>query len=103
MKHYGKLDTCPFRGPVFINKKAPGEEILQKNHKNGSPPKGFNKSTDTSNTDSHKAKIARHWPKVNSVHFEDPYYRINPMYNTHDDTHIIDTHEEHNGEYSDEK
>ena len=42
-----------------------------------------------------KAKISRHGPKINSVLFEYPYYQINPMENTNDDTQLIDAHEEH--------
>ena len=28
--HDGKLETCPFRGPLFINKKSAREHILHK-------------------------------------------------------------------------
>ena len=55
-------------------------------------PKTSTKNTDTSNTAPHKAKIDCHKPKVKSLQFEEPYDHINPMENTHDDTHLIDTH-----------
>ena len=37
--------------------------------------------------------------KVNSVLFEDPLYHINPIYNTHEDTHLIDTQEQDTEDY----
>ena len=40
---------------------------------------------------------------MNSVHFEDSYKHINSMDNTNDNTHLIDAHEEHNIEYSEEE
>ena len=39
---------------------------------------------------------------MNSVRFEDPYDHINPMDNTHDYTHLIDT-QEHNIEDGEDK
>ena len=43
------------------------------------------------NIGSPQATISCLHSKVNSVHFEDPYDHINPMYNTNEDTHLIDT------------
>ena len=94
----GKLETCPFRGPLFINKRLSREQLLKNNHKNGSQPKYFNKNSDTSNTSTTHEKIAHHRPKVNSFRSEDPYDHIHPIENIHDDTHIIDTKEQ-NTEY----
>ena len=93
MQHDGKLETCPFRGPWFIKKNSSREQLLQKNHKNGSHPKDSNKNTDTSNTYTPQATIDRHGQKLNSVLFEDPYDNINPIYNIHEDTNLIDTQE----------
>ena len=96
-----KTDTIYFslQRTLFINKRASREKLLQNNHKNGSLPKYFNKNTDTSKTTPLQATIDLHEPKVNSVHFEDPYENINSMYNTHDETHLLDTHVEQNREY----
>ena len=94
MQHYGKLDHCSFIGPMSTKKISAREKLLENNHKNVSRPKDFNKNTDKSNTDPPRATIARHRPKVNSVCFEDPYNHINPMENTHEDTHLIDTQEQ---------
>ena len=78
---------------MFIKKNASREQLLQKNHKNGSHPKDSNKNTDTSNTYTPQATIDRHGQKLNSVLFEDPYDNINPIYNIHEDTNLIDTQE----------
>ena len=91
MQPDGKLETCPFIGPLFINKKSSREELFQNNHQNGSQSKDFNKNTDTSNTASPLSTISRHRPRVNPVRFEGPYNHINPMENIHEDTHLIDT------------
>ena len=95
LKHnYETLEDFPFRGPLYIHKNAPREQHIQKNHKNWSRPNNFNKNKDTSNnTDPHQDTISCPRPKLNSVHFEDPYEHINPMENTHEDTHLIDTQE----------
>ena len=93
MQHDGKLDTFTFIGPLFIKKNAAREYLLNKNLKNVSQPKHFNKNTDTSNSAPLKAKIDHRRPKVNSVCFEYPYNHINHMYNSHDYAHLIDTHE----------
>ena len=50
----------------------------------------LNKNTDKYNSDPPQDTIYHHQPKVNSVRFEDPYDHINPMENTHEDTHLID-------------
>ena len=60
MQHDGKLDTCPFRGTLFKNKKVAREQLLQKNHENGSQHKDFNKNTYTSNTANLKYTIDSH-------------------------------------------
>ena len=39
---------------------------------------------------------------MNSVLFEEPYYHINPMDNTYEDTYIIDTQEQ-NIEYAEDE
>ena len=72
----------------------PREQILQKNNKNISQPKEFNKNTDTPKTDPSKATISQYLQKSNPVRFSDPYDHINPMDNTHDETHILDTQEQ---------
>ena len=41
MQNDGKLETWPFRGPFFINKKASRNQILHNNHKHGSRIKYF--------------------------------------------------------------
>ena len=89
MQHGGKLQTCPFRGTLLMNKNSDREHILQNNNKNISRPKDFNKNTDPT-----QSTIARHQPKSNSLGFEEPYDHINTMENTHDETHIIDKHNE---------
>ena len=43
-----------------------------------------------------KDKIACHQPKVKSLCFEDPYKHINSMYNTPDNTQLIDANEKYN-------
>ena len=93
IQHYVKLEYCTFRGTFFIKKNSSIEQLPQKNHKNGSRPKYFNKNTDTYNTASSQAAITRHWTKLNLVRFEDPYYHIKPMDDTHEYTHLIDTQE----------
>ena len=84
MKNDRKLETCHFRLPLFLNKKPVWEQLFQKNHKNGSWPKDFNRNTDTYNTSTPQDTIYFHWPKVNSVRFEEPYEYINPMSNSHE-------------------
>ena len=84
------LYNCPFRGPLYIHKNSPREQLLHNNHKFGSRPKDFNKNKYTSkNTCPTQAKFARPRPKMNSVQFDDPYDRINPTENTHEYTHLI--------------
>ena len=78
---------------MLVKKNASIEQLLQNNYKNVSQPKDVNKNTDTPNTAPAKSKISHHWPKANLVRFEDPYDHINPMKNTHEDTHTIDTRE----------
>ena len=84
---------------MFIQKKSAREQLLQNNHKNGSQPKDFNKNTDTPNAYTPQDTIARHRPKVDSVHFEYSFEHINPIYNTHEDTHIINTQEQKMEDY----
>ena len=63
--------------------------------KNVSRPKEFNKNKDSSkNTVPPQATIDCPCPKVNSVHFDDPYDHINHTENTHKDTKLIDTQEQ---------
>ena len=90
MQHDGKLEYCPFRGPLFIKKQEEIEKLLQNNHKSVSIPKYFNKKTGTSSSAPPKDKITRNQPKINSVRFEYPHDQINPMENTNDDTQLID-------------
>ena len=45
-----KLEICPLRWPLFINKNPVRENFPQNNHKNVSQPMELNKNTDTSNT-----------------------------------------------------
>ena len=94
MQHDGKLQNFPFRGPFFINKKSAREQLLQKNHKNGSLPKEFNKNTHTSKKAPPKTTTSCHQLKANPVRFEDQYDNRNPMENTHEYTNIIDTQEQ---------
>ena len=35
MQNYVKLDSCPFHGPLLLNKKYTREQILRTNHKHG--------------------------------------------------------------------
>ena len=65
MYHDGKLETCTFRGKTFINKNSARKNLLQKNHKNGSRTKDFNKNTYTSNISHTRATIDRHRPREN--------------------------------------
>ena len=44
MQHYGTLENCPFRVPLYIREKSPKEQLLQNNHKHGSSPKDSNKN-----------------------------------------------------------
>ena len=92
MQHNGKLDSFLFIGPLFRKKHLPREQLLHNNNTNGSLIKYFNKHTDIYNTARPRDTIARHWPKVNSVCFEDPYDHINPMENKNDETHLIYEH-----------
>ena len=94
MQHDEKLETCPFIRQLFINKNSARENLLQNNHKKGPRPKDFNRNNDTSNTAPTQSTIDDHWPKANSVRFEDLYDHINPMDNTHEDTHLMDTKEQ---------
>ena len=93
MQHDIKLETYPFIGPLFINKKESTEHILQNNHKHGSITKDLNRNIDTSISGPSKYTLVRHKPKVNLVRFFDPYDHINPMDNTNDETHLVDTNE----------
>ena len=102
MQHGGKRDNFPFWGLLFIREKISRKQFLQNNTKIGSRPKYNNKNTDTSSISPPRATISCHWPKVNSVCFEDPYDHINDMNNTHDYTHILDTHVEQKIEDSEE-
>ena len=95
MQHDGKLETCPFRGPIFIKKKSEIEKLFQNNNNNGLMPKYFNKNIDTSTLGSSKLTFVWHKDKVNSFHFFDPYDHINTMYNNNEDTHLLNAHEEH--------
>ena len=71
------------------------EKLFQNNHKHGSQPKYFNSKKYTSNnTGPPQATIARPSSNVNSLQFQDPCDHINPMYNIHEDTDIIDTQEQ---------
>ena len=73
MKHDGSLDSCLFRGPLYIHKKAPIEQLFKNNHNNESRPKDFNNNKETSNnTGTTQAKIDRPHSKVSSVRCEDP-------------------------------
>ena len=95
MQHDGTLDNFPFRGPFYIHKKAPIEQILQKNHKHGSRPNDLNKNKDTSeNTGPPQATITSPCPKVITVQCDDPYDRIRHMEHTHENNHLIDTQEQ---------
>ena len=94
MQHDGTLENFPFRVLLYIHSKAPIEQIPQNNHKHVSQPKYFNKNKDTSkNTGPPQATIYRPHQKVKAVCFDDPYDHINPMENTHEDNHLIDTQE----------
>ena len=55
----GRIETCPLRGPLFINKNSAIEQLLQNNNKNGSQPKDFNKNIDTCNTAPPQATITQ--------------------------------------------
>ena len=77
MHNYGKLETCHFRNPLFINKNSEIEYIIHKNHRHGSIPIYFNNNIDTSSSGTPKATCVQHKPKVHSLHFVDPYDHIN--------------------------
>ena len=92
MQPDGTLDHCPFRGPLYINAKAPIEQLLQNTHKHVSRLNDFNKSKDTSkNTVPTQDIISRPCPKVTSVRFDEPYDHIHHMEHTNEENHIIDT------------
>ena len=85
------LQRTIFHKEKVIQRTAPSEKS-----KNVSQPNYFNKNIDTSNnTAPQQAIISLHIPKVNSFLFEDPYDHINPMENTHEDTHLINTTEQY--------
>ena len=92
IRHDAKLETCPFRGPFFIKKRAAIEEILQNNDKYGSIPKYFNKNIDTKISYPKNFTIACHILKVKSVCFEYPYNHINTMDNKNHETCLDDAH-----------
>ena len=80
MQHGGTLENPPFRVTLYINAKAPIEQLLHKNHKHGSRSKDLKKIKYASkNTGLPQAKIARPCPKVKSVWFDDPYDHIHHM------------------------
>ena len=80
MKHDGTLDNRPFRGTLYIYSKARIEQLLHNNHKHGSQPTYFNKNKDTfNNIVPPMDRISHPHAKVNSIHFYEPYYHINPM------------------------
>ena len=80
---------------MYIHKNSPIEQFLQNNHKHGSLPKYFNKNKDKSKNKGHpQATISCPCPKVNTVLSDGPYDHINPMENTHEDNHLIDTQEQ---------
>ena len=87
MQNYGKLETLPFRSPLFVKKKATTEQLLHNINKPGSITKYFNNNIDTSNSGPPKANFVRHKPKVIPVRFIDPHgYTI---YYTHDSTNLV--------------
>ena len=90
IQYYGKLETCPFRVLLFINKKSAREQSLQGNYKNVARPKDLNKTL----IKQHRSSSGYNFlslTKIEAVQFEDTNEHINPMDNTHDDTHPIDT------------
>ena len=69
MQYYGKWETRPFGGLLFIKKNKARKYLPQNNHEHGLILKGFNKNNNTSKSAPPKATIARHKPKINSVNF----------------------------------
>ena len=59
MQHNGKLETCPFRGPLFIKNKSSRQQLLRNNHKMDHSTKTSTENTDTSNTAPPQATIDR--------------------------------------------
>ena len=95
MQYGGKLETCHFRGPFFINKKVSIEQLLQNNHNHGSGPKDFNKNIEISWSGPPKHTFVQHKPQVNSVRFLNPYDHINTMESNNDSTHLSNSYEKH--------
>ena len=96
MQHDGTLNNFPSRVPFYIHAKLLREKLLQNNHKHVSWPKYFNKNIyKYKNTGPPQDTIACPRPKVKSVCFDESYDHINPMENTHEDTHLIDTQEQY--------
>ena len=70
------------------------ERLLQNNLKHVSIPKESNNNFDTSSPGPTRATIAINKPQLNPVHFVDTYDHINNMYNTNNDTHLVNEYEE---------
>ena len=73
----------------FSQRKSPPEQPQKR-----ITTKRLQLKTNKSNIDPPQVTIARHQPKNKSFRFEDQNDHINPMENTHKDTHIIDTQEQ---------
>ena len=87
----------------FHQEKLVTEQLLQNNNKRVSRPKAFRKNTDTSRSAPSKAIIDRHQPIVNSVYFEVPCNKMNKTDNANCDTRLIDAHDNHTMEDSQEE
>ena len=92
----GTLENVSFRGPFYIHAKSPREQLLHNNHKHGSSTKDFNKyKYKYKNTGPTQSTIPFPHPKPNSVRYEDPYDHIHHMGHNHENSHPIDTKEQH--------
>ena len=76
-QHGNDANTCPFRGPHFIQDKPTRESLLQYNTKQGHKPKDFHRHNDITNRGPQSAKLPR--PTGNSgaaqEHIHDEYTR----------------------------
>ena len=95
MQRDGKLEICPFRGPLFTNKNATMEQLLKINNKHGYISKCFLNGANTSVSDQPKATLQYHQPKLNAVHFNYIYDSINTRDNTNAFNPLVNTTDKH--------
>ena len=95
MQHDGKIETCHFCGPLFINKNATREQLPQIKYKKISISKYFKKGNATAGSGPPKYTFQRHQPKMHSVWFNYPYNYINTRDNNNDPTNLVNADNEH--------